>query len=221
MNLAPKIDIQRTFLSLLVICLIFLSGTLAFQGRNNKTTIDKYIEDTRQHIQYTDSLLNVVYKIEKESKSLADSARGRGQVIDSLRQRVQGISTTIATRNVQLRSLKDSLAKISTVQDSLTATISIIDIQNDLISKKDSIISVQDKSLTIEADRNRQLLRAYQLQSIASDSLQKIINTIPRLKNNPDRIFFNKIPLPSRSTSFVLGVATGITGAYVISQHAR
>jgi len=154
-------------------------------------------------------------KVTKWADSLAIEAAKKDSVIatqEIVVDRLKKNDVVIAVTNKKLMSKADSLkaaAKLIGDKDSLitnqSETIEVLTtvVTNDSIRfiAKDSIITLRDRQLDM-AKASAELYRK------RGDSLQMVINMRPIAPVASTKIL-GIIPLPSRTTSFILGIAAG------------
>ena len=163
---------------------------------------DKFQADAAKVIKWADSI--VIAAAKKDSVIAAQEV-----VVDRLKKS----DVVIASTNKKLMSKADSLKAAALLikdKDSLIVNQSETIVVLTTVVANDSIRFVaKDSVITF---RNRQLEMAK--ASAASykwrgDSLQKVLDGRPITPLAPTKIF-NIIPLPSRSTAFLMGIATGL-----------
>jgi hypothetical protein len=211
----------NTLLKMLLALSVAISIFFAMQSMGQKNSIDDYLRKEKAHITLVNSMSAVVDSLQHESTRLQDSAHNATSQVDSLQKRVKQEQVVTAGQLREVRRLKGELEKSSTIQDSLNATVVIIEQQDTLINKQDSIITTQTIVINIQNTALTQMRAANLLERAAVDSLKRVIDLTPRLRSNPQRIIFNAIPLPSRTASYTLGVVTGVVGTVVVAGLVR
>ena len=104
------------------------------------------------------------------------------------------------------------------MQETLTDTL---EMARQLLPLKDSIIAQQQETINTQSAQVSELERALankdnalRLSLIRGDSLQTVINLIPPAPKNPNRMLGFR--LPSRKTSFLVGVAMGLGAGILV-----
>lgn len=164
--------------------------------------MDKYIAQYEAYqakadsvTEFADSLMTEITIADNESKAAEARATTLSRQVNSLKNETLSMSE-----------------RASVMQETLTDTL---ELARQLLPLKDSIIAKQQETIATQGTQVSELEQALQkkddalkLALVRGDSLQSVINLLPPAPKNPNRVF--GIKLPSRKTSFAVGVAIGI-----------
>lgn len=182
---------------------------LIFRDISNRGKIGVFMEEQKIHqkgvataLRSADSLHKLIVINEGRARMALDSVAKLDALLEV--SKYQG-----AIRTGQLTQLKISLANATTIRDTVDRQTTIIAKQDTIIAKKNTTIGIQKtqigllKITILEKDTSITQLTA--ANTILSNSLK----TTPILKHDPNK-FLGIIPLPSRTTSAILGFVAGV-----------
>jgi hypothetical protein len=188
-------------LKLLVLLLSF-AGVLYWQDSTSDDAMDKYIADYKKFQAQADS-----------ATKFADSLAQEIIIADNEARAAQSRASVYSR---QATELKNETLNLMDRAQLLTETITdTLQLARQILPLKDSIITKQETTITTQGNQIQELETAIlkkddalKLALLRGDSLQTVVNNIPPAPKNPNRMF--GIKLPSRKTSFVVGVVAGV-----------
>jgi hypothetical protein len=158
--------------------------------------------------------------IQKQVDKLADSVKTSDSIIKAQNKRTNVLIADRSKLKKDVADLERQLLDSTGTQ--ITDTAQIIVIKDGIISKlkvdivqADEIIKDKDKVISRAETQKQQLSKQVLLVTGQRDSLQLVVNGLPKAPRDPNK--FLGIPLPSRSLSYVLGVASGLYAGYKLS----
>lgn len=182
--------------------LLAFAAILYWQDSRSDDVMDKYITDYQkfQHSadsvsKFADSLLTQIAMVDGEAKA----AQNRAKVYE---QRVVTLKSETSSLNDRAQEL------IETITDTLELARHILPLKDSIITTQETTIITQDRQIQ---ELETVILKkddALHLAILRGDSLQTAVNNIPPAPKNPNRMF--GIKLPSRKTTFIVGVAAGV-----------
>jgi hypothetical protein len=208
----PIIKIIASIMGVFLVVL-FIQGQ--FKGNDD---IDRYIaeanrfkEEAQLAVAFADSLKLEIDIKESEASEAIERANALREQVSSLRSQ-----TTVLREQVNaVIAEAPPLAEMS--KDEL------IIYAEQVIPQQQEIINQQEITINVQAQQIDELSRAlvYKDEAIAlltqsNDSLQFVLRNPPTPPSNPNKMF--GINLPSRTTSFIAGVATGVAAIIVITK---
>jgi hypothetical protein len=188
-------------LKLLVLLLSF-AGVLYWQDSTSDDAMDKYIADYKKFQAQADS-----------ATKFADSLAQEIIIADNEARAAQSRASVYSR---QATELKNETLNLMDRAQLLTETITdTLQLARQILPLKDSIITKQETTITTQGNQIQELETAIlkkddalKLALLRGDSLQTVVNNIPPAPKNPNKMF--GIKLPSRKTSFVVGVVAGV-----------
>lgn len=180
---------------------------------NGKTELDTFL------VEYQELQQNA-----KKATIYADSLNGRvAQLTDSAKQqdeKIKKLTISISFRErqrvAQVRELTQlenrvAAAKAESDLETVVATQdTVIDNLKNQVITTDGIVTEQKEIIQAQATQVLALQQAVQLATARGDTLQTILNALPKKPANPDRFFFGLLPKPSRTVVGVIALAGGI-----------
>jgi len=188
-------------LKLLVLLLSF-AGVLYWQDSTSDDAMDKYISDYKQFQAQADSATKFADSLAQEiiiADNEARAAQSRASVYS--RQATE-------LKNETLNLMDRAQLLTETITDTLQLARQILPLKDSIITKQETTITTQDKQIQELETAILKKDDALKLALLRGDSLQTVVNNIPPAPKNPNRMF--GIKLPSRKTSFVVGVVAGV-----------
>lgn len=203
----------------------YLAGTMS-----QKSEMEEWRDKYKQYYTEAQTTKKTAAQLKKTSDSLAALATSKDAKIDSLRNKADRLSRDRANLGRELGGLENELDKLGSVIpaiDSLTDTTAANRIRV-AIKTRDTIIVTQKKTITVANEEIKTLRSAAENQQIKlgllnqslivsnkrGDSLQTVVDGIPKVPPRPDRIL-GFIPMPSRTTVAIVSLAAG---AYIGTQ---
>lgn len=187
---------------------------------------DKY----KQFYEEAQTTKKTAEQLKKTSDSLAALAHSKDAKIESLKSKADKLSRDRSNLGRELNGLEGELDKLGSVIptiDSITDTTAANRIRV-AITTRDTIIKTQKQTIKLANEEIVTLRSLSDSQKVSlgllnqslkvsnnrGDSLQVIVNGIPKVPPKPDRIL-GFIPMPSRTTVAVVSLAAG---AYIGTQ---
>lgn len=182
--------------------LLTFAGVLYWQDSTSDDAMDKYIADYKKFQAQADS-----------ATKFADSLAQEIIIADNEARAAQSRASVYSR---QATELKNETLNLMDRAQLLTETITdTLQLARQILPLKDSIITKQETTITTQGNQIQELETAIlkkddalKLALLRGDSLQTVVNNIPPAPKNPNRMF--GIKLPSRKTSFVVGVVAGV-----------
>jgi len=179
-----------------------LGLVLMLKTNQQQDEMDKYIAEYKEYkakaeatSKYADSLAQEIVIADNEARA----AQGRAKIY----------STQVATLKETTGTLKEQAAMLSeTITDTLELARHLLPVKDSIITTQETTITTQDKQIQELESALKSKDTAISLLTLSRDSLQTVVNSIPPAPKNPNRMF--GIKLPSRKTSFVVGVVAGV-----------
>ena len=188
-------------LKLLVLLLSF-AGVLYWQDSTSDDAMDKYISEYKKFQAQADSATKFADSLAQEiiiADNEARAAQSRASVYS--RQATE-------LKNETLNLMDRAQLLTETITDTLELARQILPLKDSIITKQETTITTQDKQIQELETAILKKDDALKLALLRGDSLQTVVNNIPPAPKNPNRMF--GIKLPSRKTSFVVGVMAGV-----------
>lgn len=188
-------------LKLLALLLSF-AGVLYWQDSTSDDAMDKYISEYKKFQAQADS-----------ATKFADSLAQEIVIADNEARAAQSRASVYSRQATELKnetlSLMDRAQLLTeTITDTLELARQILPLKDSIITKQETTITTQDKQIQELETAILKKDDALKLALLRGDSLQTVVNNIPPAPKNPNRMF--GIKLPSRKTSFVVGVVAGV-----------
>jgi chromosome segregation ATPase len=182
--------------------LLVFAAALYWQDSTSDDAMDKYIEEYKQFQAKADSVTE-----------LADSLKAEIVIADNESRAAESRAKILGR---QVNSLRDETLSMEERAEVMKETLlDTLELARQVLPLKDSIIAKQKETITLQSTQVTELESALgkkddalKLALMRGDSLQAVINLIPPAPKNPNRILGFK--LPSRKTTFLVGVAIGI-----------
>lgn len=188
-------------LKLLALLLSF-AGVLYWQDSTSDDAMDKYISEYKKFQAQADSATKFADSLAQEiviADNEARAAQSRASVYS--RQATE-------LKNETLNLMDRAQLLTETITDTLELARQILPLKDSIITKQETTITTQDKQIQELETAILKKDDALKLALLRGDSLQTVVNNIPPAPKNPNRMF--GIKLPSRKTSFVVGVVAGV-----------
>lgn len=187
-------------LALVAMGALALVMVVKYNGKQDE--MDKYIAEYKTFqtqaaatSKYADSLAQEIVIADNEARAAQSRANTfKKQAIES--------------RNETMNMMDRAQVLTETITDTLTLARAILPLKDSIITKQETTISTQDKQIQELENALKNKDTAISLLTLSRDSLQTVVNNIPPAPKNPNRMF--GIKLPSRKTSFVVGVVAGV-----------
>lgn len=192
----------------LVGLLLIFAGVLYWQDSTSDDAMDKYIAEYKQFQAQADS-----------ASKFADSLAQEIVIADNEARAAQGRANVYSKQVVSLKnetsSLKDRAQELTeTITDTLELARQILPLKDSIITKQETTISTQGNQIQELETAIQKKDDALKLALLRGDSLQTVVNNIPPAPKNPNRMF--GIKLPSRKTTFIVGVVAGVVVGGVV-----
>lgn len=186
-----------------VVLLLAHSILSIFQKTEYEKELSKWKAIATRALALADSAQTESIKANRFADSLKVVASIQTTEIDRLKHDADVLSRRAPT----IRWLRESLP------DTCKVAIDAAETQTRRAGKLDSALVVANQRDTNRVKTIDKLTFANGLLNVSNDSLRKLITTVPEYKQ-PKIIGF--IPYPSRKTSFVAGIVTGVASTLII-----
>lgn len=194
-----------------VIALIFVAFSMG--NCKGKTELDTFLvqyEELQQNAKKTTEYAN---SLNTQVAQLSDSAKQQDEKIKKL---TISISFRQQQRVAQVEELAQlegrvAAARANSNTEALVETQeAVIDNLKTQVETTEAIVTDQQQVIQAQATQVLALQQAVQLATARGDTLQTILNGLPKKPANPDRFFFGLLPKPSRTVVGVIALAGGI-----------
>jgi len=203
----------------------YLAGTMS-----KKSELEEWRDKYKQYYEEAQTTKKTAEQFKKTSDSLAALALSKDAKIDSLRSKADRLNRDRSNLGRELDGLEGELDKLGSVIptiDSITDTTAANRIRV-AIQTRDTIIVTQKKTINLANEEIKSLRTVSDEQKIQlgllnqsltvsnkrGDSLQTVVNGLPKTPPKPDRIL-GFIPMPSRTTVAVVSL---VAGTYIGTQ---
>lgn len=182
--------------------LLFFAAILYWQDSTHDDAMDKYISEHKKFQAQADSATKFADSLAQEIIIADNEAR-------AAQSRASVYSKQVVSLKNETSSLKDRAQELTeTITDTLELARQILPLKDSIITTQETTITTQDKQIQELETAILKKDDALKLALLRGDSLQTVVNNIPPAPKNPNRMF--GIKLPSRKTSFVVGVVAGV-----------
>lgn len=182
--------------------LLAFAAVLYWQDSTSDDAMDKYISEYKKFQAQADSASKFADSLAQEVVIAENEARAaQSRAVVYSRQ-----ATELKNETLNLMDRAQMLTE--TITDTLTLARELLPIKDSIITKQETTITTQDKQIQELESALKSKDTAISLLTLSRDSLQTVVNNIPPAPKNPNRMF--GIKLPSRKTSFVVGVVAGV-----------
>lgn len=182
--------------------LLTFAGVLYWQDSTSDDAMDKYISEYKKFQAQADSATKFADSLAQEiviADNEARAAQSRASVYSKQ-------ATELKNETLNLMDRAQLLTE--TITDTLELARQILPLKDSIITKQETTITTQDKQIQELETAILKKDDALKLALLRGDSLQTVVNNIPPAPKNPNRMF--GIKLPSRKTTFVVGVVAGV-----------
>lgn len=182
--------------------LLAFAAVLYWQDSTSDDAMDKYIAEYKKFQAQADSASKFADSLAQEVVIAENEARAaQSRAVVYSRQ-----ATELKNETLNLMDRAQMLTE--TITDTLTLARELLPLKDSIITKQETTITTQDKQIQELESALKNKDTAISLLTLSRDSLQTVVNNIPPAPKNPNRMF--GIKLPSRKTSFVVGVVAGV-----------
>lgn len=212
---------------------ILFVGAYVAGSCSGKSKMDDWRDKYKQYYEEAQTTKKTAERLKKTSDSLAVLAHAKDAKIDSLKAKADKLSRDRANLGQQLGGLENELDKLGSVIpaiDSIPDTTAANRIRV-AITTRDTIIKTQKQTIklaneeigTLRSMADSQKIKlgilnqSLKVSNDRGDSLQVVVNGLPKTPPKPDRIF-GFIPMPSRTTVAIVSLAAG---TYIGSQLSK
>jgi hypothetical protein len=185
---------------------------------NGDDDIDRYIADAKRFqeeaqlaVAFADSLKVEVEIREMEASQAIERANNLGQQVRTLRNQTTELREQVNSVVAAAPPLTDF-----TYSELLYFTEQVMPQQQEIIIQQENIINIQAEQIEQLETAIIWKDEAILLLTQSNDSLQFVLKNPPTIPSSPNKMF--GITLPSRTTSFIAGVATGVAAIVVITK---
>lgn len=180
---------------------------------NGKTGLDNFLVQYEELQQNAKKATAHADSLNRRVAQLSDSANQQTEKIKKLTISISFRERERATQVRQLAQLEDRV-QAARADSNLVVVVAtqdtIIDNLKTQISTIDGVVTDQRQIIQTQATQVLALQEAVQLATTRGDTLQSILNTLPKKPTNPDRFFFGLLPKPSRTVVGAVALVGGI-----------
>ena len=187
--------------------LLAFAGVLYWQDSTSDDAMDKYIEEYKAFQAKADSVTELADSLKEEIVIADNESRAAESRAKILGRQVNSLKNETLSMEERAEVMKETLL------DTLELARQVLPLKDSIIAKQKETIAAQDGQVTELQSALQSKDNALRMAMMRGDSLQAVINLIPPVPKNPNRMFGFK--LPSRKASFAIGLAMGI-GAGVL-----
>lgn len=208
----------NTLLIAVLLAGLFVVGMMANKYYKSTLEFGKFKTEYEEVQKTAERVVTHNVVLQKQVNLLADSIKKSDSIIKAQNKRT---SVLIADRNKLKKEVSDLEKQLlDSTGTQITDTAQILVIKDGIISKlktdivkADEIIKDKDKVISIAETQKQQLSKQVLLVTEQRDSLQLVVDALPKAPRDPNK--FLGIPLPSRKLSFIAGT---VVGGFVISK---
>jgi ABC-type transporter Mla subunit MlaD len=199
--------------------LVVVLGYAAFTVGScaTKTEFEQFTEEYKQVLKDRDRITKHATELEQQAKTLADSAQHLQDTIG----RWKGI---VAARNAERSKLKGNLdslgVQLAAAKDTATMVVTLKAINLNLTQQLAVADSTTKTTQNMFVNSEKQVAffrRSYELSDQRGDSLQKVLDNLPKPPQDPDKWIFG-LPKPTRTQVAVVATAVGAYGGYKLKE---
>jgi len=198
----------------LVAVILIVGASMWIDSYLQQDNIDAYIKkyETYQEIAkkttvFADSLKDVVHVMQT-------IVHTKEVTITKLTTKVKEQTDAKLQLSMQLDSIEHTMDSAKTIYDTLKIKdASIVNLKTQLLHA-DTVIAQQNLIITERKGQVDTLNLALTHAMVRGDSLQAVLNALPKAPKNPNKIF--GISLPSRTTIGIVGFISGVVSGFVL-----
>ena len=192
---------------------------LAFTMGNCKGTdkLDSFIVEYQTLKKNAETTIKYADSLKTQVTQLTDSAKKKDEAIQKLTITISFKERQKEQQRVELASLEHRLEtakRDSNPQIIIATQDTVIGNLKTQLNITEQIVTDQKQIITTKDEQLRLTNVALGLATQRGDSLQTILTQMPKTPKNPNK--FLGIPLPSRKTTFAVGLLTGVITGIVV-----
>lgn len=220
--LQATLEFAKEFVSLKWVTQVVVVLTLAYVAFavGSCNTTSKFEQFT---IEY-EKVLKDRTRISKQADSLQQQATTLAQQAGQLQDTISKLKITVSLRNAERAKMKTNLdslkGQLATAQDTAEIVVAQQQIIGNLegqLANADSV-NVATQSMLVNTEKQVKFFeQAYKLSDQRGDSLQRLVNDLPKPPQDPDKWIFG-LPKPTRTQVAIVATAAGAFGGYKLHQ---
>jgi ABC-type transporter Mla subunit MlaD len=208
---------MRNIIIQLVLVVVLGYAAFAVGSCTTKTEFERFTEEYKQVLNDRDRITKQALALEQQAKTLADSAQ---QLQDTI-GRWKGV---VAAQNAERSKLKGNLdslnVQLAAAKDTATMVITLKAINLNLTQQLAVADSTTKATQNMFVNSEKQVAffrRSYELSDQRGDSLQKVLDNLPKPPQDPDKWIFG-LPKPTRTQVAIVAAAAGAYGGYTLKE---
>lgn len=220
--LETTVKFAKTFVSSKLVTQIVIILTLAYVAFvmgscNTKTQFEEFSIEYEQILKDKTRISQQATELEQKAESLAYQA-------DQLQDTISRLKITVSLRNAQRLELQTNMSGLQTKLATATDTAEIVVTQQQIIGNLQGQLTNADstntvtQSILVNTEKQVKFFEeAYKLSDQRGDSLQRLINDLPKAPADPNKWILG-LPKPSRVQVAIAAAAVGAVGGYKLHQ---
>jgi len=212
------VEFAKEFVSLRWITQLVVIVSLAYVAFvmgscNTKTQFEQFSVEYEQVLRDRTRIAQHAAALEKEAEYLSQQA---GVLQDTIKR----LKFTVSIRTAERAKLKTNLDSLQIVLASATDTAEIVVAQQHIIGNLEGQLANADsinattQTILVNTEAQREFFRrAYELSDQRGDSLQRLVNSLPTLPQDPNKWIFG-LPKPTRTQVAIVAATVGAVGGY-------
>lgn len=212
---------QLTHVAQIAAIVTLIVVAFSFDNCNSKTELDNFIVQYESLQETAKHTTQIADSLNKQVIQLSDKAQKQNEKIKKLTINISFKEQQNVFRVSQLSRLEDkvieaktdsNLSSVIATQDTIISNIkNQLQTTNEIVSEQREIIQSQNTQILSLRD-------AVYAATLRGDTLQSIVNALPKTPSNPNKFLFGLIPKPNRT---VVGIVAFVAGVTVGNQLGR
>jgi septal ring factor EnvC (AmiA/AmiB activator) len=200
-----------------VVIIALAYAAFAIRSCNTNTKFEQFTVEYEQVLRDRTRIAQHAAALEKEADQLAQQAT-------VLQDTITRLKFTVSLRTAERAKLKTNLDSLQATLASATDTAEIVVAQQHIIGNLEGqlanadSINVTTQTILVNTEAQREFFkRAYELSDQRGDSLQRLVNSLPTLPQDPNKWIFG-LPKPTRTQVAIVAATAGAVGGYKLHQ---
>lgn len=220
--LQTTLEFAKEFVALkritqVVVVLILGYAAFAMGTCSTQTKFDEFKIEYEQVLQDRARITEQANALKTEAVLLAQSA-------EKLQDTIKTLKVTISVRSAQRMALQAEYGELRNALQVTTDTTVLLVTQQQMIGNLETQLanadSVNADNQLIITSTEKQVefyRRAYELSDVRGDSLQRVLNSLPKPPKDPNKWMLG-LPKPTRTQVAIVSVAVGAYGGYKLRE---
>jgi septal ring factor EnvC (AmiA/AmiB activator) len=200
-----------------VVIIALAYAAFAIGSCNGKTQFDEFTVEYQQVLKDRDRISNQANALAQQADSLANEAT-------QLQDTIKKLKISVSLRNTERRNLQENLESLKTQRQTTDDAPSIVIVQEHIIDNLEKQLANADsvnsttQTILVSTEKQVEFYRAaYELSDIRGDSLQYVLNNLPKPPANPNKWILG-LPKPTRTQVAIVAATAGAVGGYKLHQ---